>query len=509
MSAKTVGTVSNARGGDRGGGLPAPWPLSSVPAGLPRRRPAVATAACGPRCFLRFSYMVSFQVDRAGVVLVDDDEDDDGELRARSTCSAYRGGGREDEALGTAAPSVVDRLGRRLSASTSADEASFDDGSVAAGMDAATIVHRRATLVRLNVPRIGIRACSAPAAHLPLPVSGESGEGTNHEQHALGAGWSEEGGGAGPSVSVTAEWLEGYLEMEDPGTIAVPPLPPPSLSTSSPLVPPPRGPMASAVNRREINTDGGVGGVPLSSLPPPPLDKSTCHVAPLNGASKGCPKAYLCVPPSAASAAAAAASEPPASSVSETAATISGPAGEQLTPRSAGDARRPSIQGSPPGEIHRLRWLAVRMLSFKMGEDIAAATARPVPARSRASSAGSGVDAAEERAERDGGADGDRRCSGDGSQVVAVEQDGVSVEGLWAEWSPALFFLAGKSGATVRRSWNAWFVCFCGDGVSVWSASGRRGPGLVGALRFGLGGLLSEGVALGWCWCCMAGLLVN
>ncbi|CAM9429344.1 unnamed protein product, partial [Laminaria digitata] len=36
-----------------------------------------------------------------------------------------------------------------------------------------------------------------------------------------------------------------------------------------------------------------------------------------------------------------------------------------------------------------------------------------------------------------------------GVEAAGAEEDGVSVEGLWATWSPALFFLAGKSGAMI------------------------------------------------------------
>lgn len=81
-----------------------------------------------------------------------------------------------------------------------------------------------------------------------------------------------------------------------------------------------------------------------------------------------------------------------------------------------------------PGENHRLRWLAVRKVSFRAGAEEAGAVGGRRELGGRRGSASS--------------------CS---SQQGVVVEDGLAMDGVWAEWSPALFYLAGKSGAMVRN----------------------------------------------------------
>ncbi|CAM9609383.1 unnamed protein product, partial [Scytosiphon promiscuus] len=120
------------------------------------------------------------------------------------------------------------------------------------------------------------------------------------------------------------------------------------------------------------------------------------------------------------------------------------------------------------GENHRLRWLAVRKVSYRAG-----AAAKP-----REAGSVGGQDEARQLPGREQGG-GRRGSSGSasafspqGEEGVLVE-DGLAMEGVWAEWSPALFYLAGKSGAMVRKL-PRWTPLARIDGAR-WSLAGRLG----------------------------------
>lgn len=261
-----------------------------------------------------------------------------------------------------------------------------------------------ATLIRLTVPRVAIRVCSPSSVVLP------GGRGA-------GLGPRTREGGSAPTVTVTAKWLEGHLEMEDPGARVVPPVPTPSQSPSPSDIPVRLSPTTSTLGNADATVDGGAGGSP-------PFDEAPTVTA---------------------------------EGVSSSGQARDGAVGSSEV---RNDASRPPplLLGVPRGETHRLRWLAVRKLSFRMAEP-PPFPATSAPDDSRGAGTSGGVASVDQRASvRRTSPGGNRRDHGSGTPVgrppgveaAGVEEDGVSVEGLWAEWSPALFFLAGKSGAMVR-----------------------------------------------------------
>ena len=451
------------------------------PPRVPARPPSVLPTEGLPWCRKtdgfrrRFSYVVVFEVDLAGIVVAGDG-DGGGDVsgsdigsgggggggggdvqHGRPTRSASGGGKAGGLSVVARGPGISDDnsnrnrsmngvggggigVGGRRDFSASAAGVSRTDSLPPdiAGTDD-DLQGGGATLIRLTVPRVAIRVCSPSSVVLP------SGRGA-----VFGARTRE--GGSAPTVIVTAKWLEGHLEMEDPGTRVVPPLPTPSQTQSQtqsqsqsqsppppPVIPVESSPTASTLGNVET-VDGGAGvSPPLSALSD---NASSASGLPEIGA--GC-----CEETQSSSACAPAPTPtpvPPAAVVGVPTVTAEGVSGSGKSEDGAvglsemgNDASRPSpppppLLGAPRGETHRLRWLAVRKLSFRMAEP----PSFPV-ASSPDGSKGAGTG---------GGAASVGRTPG--VEAAGVEEDGVSVEGLWAEWSPALFFLAGKSGAMVR-----------------------------------------------------------
>ncbi|CAN0193289.1 unnamed protein product [Ectocarpus sp. 12 AP-2014] len=124
-----------------------------------------------------------------------------------------------------------------------------------------------------------------------------------------------------------------------------------------------------------------------------------------------------------------------------------GPSGQEPHDSTAGKTERHDAVlpeeataevATPQRETHRLRWLAIRKATFVTGG------ARSVGGESVLS----------------GGRRGSSGRSGVPVPPLAVAaavagEDGLAVEGVWAEWSPALFFLAGQSGAMIVSSLKA------------------------------------------------------
>ncbi|CAM9796483.1 unnamed protein product, partial [Ectocarpus sp. 8 AP-2014] len=90
---------------------------------------------------------------------------------------------------------------------------------------------------------------------------------------------------------------------------------------------------------------------------------------------------------------------------------------------------------TPRRETHRLRWLAIRKATFVTGGSRSGGAESVVSGGRRGSSGRSGVPVP--------------------PIAAAAGVDGLAVEGVWAEWSPALFFLAGQSGAMIVSSLKA------------------------------------------------------
>lgn len=316
--------------------------------------------------------MVSFEVDRAGVVLVGDGEDD-GDANQQQVPPPLRPAdsiSSVSQAAALAAAAVAPttsalssssaqsfRLRRHLPPSGAASNALGDNSDA----DKSIPVHHRAqSLIRITVPRVGIRACSTP---LPTTARTSGGGGgkevdaavSGGERHGHPEGARRAGDDAfGLVVTVTAESLEGHLEMDDPGTSIVP-MSPPTPSTTV----------------RHI-------------CPHPPFDEA--------------------------------------------------------------DVRDGS--GVAVRETHCLRWLAIRKVSFSTGA--AVATSRDAKNLNSQNSAGRVPTSAQNMSGGRPGNSGSASPPFSSGTEEAVGDDGLAMEGLWAEWSPVLFFLAGKSGAMVR-----------------------------------------------------------
>lgn len=433
----------------------------------------------------RFSYVIVFDVDLAGIVVVGDGDGDGGgggdnpqHLR-RGRAASVGGGiaaGLSAEACGSGKSDTTSSASNSSSVGVGGvgggGDGDFGEGgrrgfSVAAGSDRvgseADLQGGGASLLRLTVPRVAIRVCSPSS--MGLPRGSGAGLGARPRQ-----------GGAAPTVTVTAKWLEGHLEMEDPGVRVVPPLPAPSQSppplsppsevvpVSVTLTPPSKVPLSTSPTASTLvganTTTGGAGTSPPLSTSAVALSVSSSPCPPESGERDGekARSSPVCLPAPAPSAVvdeapiAVTAARVPSSRLS------SGAGNDAGRPRPPPPSPPPTLLGATRWETHRLRWLAVRKLSFRMGE----------PASLPASFAGglegagtsNGVPSADQTAGvRRSPPGGDRRDYGSDTTVgemaeieaTEVEDDGLSVEGLWAEWSPALFFLAGKSGAMVRR----------------------------------------------------------
>lgn len=343
---------------------------------------------------LRVSYAVSFEVDRTGVVLVLGGEnagDAASPQQVPPLCS--RGNRRRNGASkAAAAPSEPVRSSsapsfrfRRHSSPLGAAAAAPGDSSDA--NRSATAHHRAANLIRLTIPRVGIRACSAP---LPTATA-RRGDISDRRKEVEAASGGGEGVGRpgtyGLAVTVTAESLEGHLEMDDPGTATVPTFFPP---------------LHEAKERRD---GSGVGTPPSStrrSTSPPDVSSG-------NRTSAGDVSVV---------------DEPQSSSSS-------------VGSSSCSSAETPAMLLR---ETHCLRWLVIRNVSFRAG------TAQLVDAENVARKVPASADKV---------SGGRRGGSGSALQFLSGKEEdvggeGLSVDGLWAEWSPVLFFLAGTSGAMVR-----------------------------------------------------------
>lgn len=248
--------------------------------------------------------------------------------------------------------------------------------------------------LRLTIPRIAVRACSPVVGDAEVVVGprlcpgGSCGAESKAKTAADASDVSSSSGGviSGgglPSITVAAEWLEGHLEMDDPGCTPF------------------------ALPQKQHALFGGLPSIGVvDRAPSPVLNRSVA------------------------------------------------PAWQE--------------------DAHRLRWLSVRKVSFGVGPTGLAETGgdgcRPAL----------DVDGGVEVVVDDGGGaldanEGGSVESGDGSRVAAAStlgrlesgdeaqqtklaklakqakqgQVGVKVDGVWAEWSPPLFFLAGKAGAMV------------------------------------------------------------
>lgn len=283
---------------------------------------------------VRVSYVLDFEVDRAAVVLVGGGGDDDpraqrpadGESGTKAPAPAAAAAAAAGTPSGGGIRTSGSPRGSRSAASAAADLPPGSDGSDAG--EAA--VGAAATIIRLTVPRVGIRACSTAVALAAAPPSSREVAGAS----------------GGASVTMSAQSVEGHFEVEDPGT----------------MVP----------------------------LPPPP-----------------------------------------------------GPSGQEPQDSTAGKAERrdavlpaaAAAVATPQRESHRLRWLAIRKATFVTGGSRSGGAESVVSGGRRGSSGRSGVPVPPIAA-----------------AAAASGVDGLAVEGVWAEWSPALFFLAGQSGAMVRIS---------------------------------------------------------
>lgn len=375
---------------------------------------------------LRISYVVSFEVDRAGVVLVGDDEDAvdaanqqhipplrstdsrDGvsKAAAQAAIAAAAAAAPTTPARSSSAPSF---LFRRHSSPLSTGANAPGDNSDADKSAAAP--HRATNLIRITVPRVGIRACSIPLPPPPTARPRDSGRGKKVDAAGGGGGGGgerrdrprgtrlAEGDAYGLAMTVTAESLEGHLEMDDPG------------ASVAPISFPP-------FDKAEERDGPGVATPPSSTMSstfsPDALSANRSTTGGLSAASGVAPSFFAAV-------------DEPQSSAS-----------------SVGRSARSSAQAraTPLRETHRLRWLAIRKVSFRTG------AAKPANAQN---AAGKSPTSAQKVL-------GGRPGSGGSvlpllsGKVKAPEVEGLAMEGLWAEWSPVLFFLAGKSGAMVRTT---------------------------------------------------------
>lgn len=291
----------------------------------------------------------------------------------------------------------VDRVGLVCS-SASRDAAGHDDRVPLSG----------GTLLRLSIPRLALRASSGPNEAEEAPEAATPSGPGDAGQAARGEGQGRAGSGASEPrvsrVSVSAEWLEGHLEVGDPGDG-----------------------MSSATPEEE-----GVG----AGSPAPPLPSSDPEVPGSNDRRRT-------------------KSEIPSSSRAISDDPVGAPSGSEEevpmpVPRS-GSALLPRRSGG-----HRLRCLVARKVSVAVR-----------PSR-RSGGRAAGLEITASTPEDDGGAEGDNgsvqeddglgdRCQ-PGAGGGAAAGPLVAVEGLWAEWTPALFFVLGRSGAMVSNACVGAFV---------------------------------------------------
>lgn len=373
----------------------------------------------------RISYDLSFQVGRTSVVVVADGKSHDVE-GIQQDCSANSS--REVAEFGSR---VCSGDLRKLSSASTSSHLSFDadEGSV---MDTENSIQQRtATLIRLTVPRIGIRASSTSLIGSSAAKRRGRIDRTSTE-HCPEVKLVEEE--TGPSIYVTTKLLESYLEVEDPGISVVPP----PLTACSQATP-----GQAAFIDDDIDVCKAGARPPSSSLrnglnPQVPLRTSfplfpKCDDVDHPGVGR--------LPASMVEVGNPLSSPVDASFVSSPVGTRFEKEGVGATSAFSGKANRPVSDEVP--ETHRLRWLAVRKLSFTKGT---------VPSKFGVSAGqaegAKGVNARIEQKR----VDESSTTFSSKTEGAVIREDGVVVQDVWAEWSPALFFVAGKSSAMVSKS---------------------------------------------------------
>lgn len=415
---------------------------------------------------LKFSYVIAFEVDRAGVVLVGECPDaeqhqhqqqaqqqrkNDPHLK-RGSFAHVSAGEEHAEGLNSTIPAALSaKILRRqqstaststfMSADDSMGASSVDPLTYAADTEAHNLQQRRrvVTLIRLSVPRVGVRARSASAVTLlrvadsgreragkdvSADIDGPEGK-PDDDNFSRRKNWVTDK--EGPSLYVSAKSLEGYLEMEDPGTDVIPLLavaPPPAPPLPTALLPARGSPidsrLSASVEADKLDEEKGEGG----------------HASALRGIA-----AAAATAPGDRSGDERDKRYPPLQSPWPTRAEASDTTVEGSDSDSdAADRSRRSSQAEP---LH-LRWLAIRKLSLKMG-------AYPTNAHG----GDAGAPAARRRMGEAGESDAGSKKTADaddfpGKEKGIAREEALSVEGLWAEWSPALSFSLGKTGGTVR-----------------------------------------------------------
>lgn len=415
---------------------------------------AVSAQGLADRWCVQLKYVILLEIDRADVVLVE------------SRTGVGIGGIRSREG----AEVTVDNLKGLASRGSIENSPSMPGPTTAAlagevkkkvsGTSCALPLGRdSSTRLRLSIPRIGLNARSVSTVDTDLATNT-----TDNDNR--------------PAVTLTAEWIEGHLEMEDPGTAVL---------TPAIAAIPTETATAAVKEGQHAQQSHSAQTVPSMSavccvLPAEDgfdnlhgrksdsnSDLSSVQLHEPAGLSRPSPEAVNQLPTEAPPSPTAVPTASPAAAhniVSE-ALGLGGPS-------SAGDGGRGSPESVLPAPRvkHRLRWLTVcRASALVMPARRRVATAGVSVARGRSSSppvVERGIERVSGDSDEDG-AVGDGPAGGNVSSAFASlkagnvgkdaddakpertqEQIGVEVDGVWAEWSPALFFLAGKSGGMVR-----------------------------------------------------------
>lgn len=493
---------------------PTPLPATLLPSRPPECRLKMSRRVQGS--IYRLTYEICVDVDRAEVILVGDDKDDlswrrggravdietdKNEHGVHVGLNAVRLAQHRRHCSQSCSSSTVDAAG----AGAAAAAPTSDMGEVFEPRHAFRGNRHNATILRLTIPHVGVRACSRARGEkhtetLTSSVGGSDGVGLKGSDEAHGRALETESGARNNSaiVTVTAELLEGHLEMEDSGVSSVkfPTMqltPAPARQPRAPPAPaaPPASPPPLRVAKSVRLTEPALGQPApptpsltshspataimlhhtartksLDSVPPPTRTEpeTTTHDTHSTGnpttVTQACsprpvswketlPHMHLQSTPTVPTV---------IKSVSVGGATA------EVVPQSNVIISRRSRSTEPSRHTHRLRWLSVNKISVivRSGEiaDIraAAATAEGVANSGEPESAGVILGDAED----DGGppkkgksivstVGSSARLSQVGGAMAAVSSETeVAVDGVWAEWSPALFFLAGKAGAMVR-----------------------------------------------------------
>lgn len=281
---------------------------------------------------------------------------------------------------------------------------------------------RSRTLLRLSIPRTKIRARSGSVQNIPAQTDRARGQGGRREQLYGIPGRASELNAF--FATVTTEWIEGYLEVDDPYAGVEPRIFPPTVlcTTSSPS----KAAQPGIPAKQEPSSLESSAALPVT-LPPSDVPDST-------------------------------AAEIPQPKDSEDQFPVSR-TNEPVEPSArSGYVDGMSHSNSPPpnGHTYRLRWLMVHRVSVMIGSS------------EGTSSMGVGVAHTDHaiNANARGVYDNVRSKHGTlfarkspslGGKKAGAQRDFgpvLEIEGIRAEWTPALFFLLGKAGAMVSLAGN-------------------------------------------------------